>query len=353
MPLTRVPVGQFLDLAVSHPVIDVRSPGEYAHAHIPGAFTLPLFDDRERKEIGTIYKQRSRQDAIKTGLDFFGPKMRGMVTHVEKLLQKKACNNKKTILVHCWRGGMRSGAIGWLMDLYGFNVCLLEGGYKAYRNWVLDQFRKNYPFKLIGGYTGSGKTLVLKEMERLGYATLDLEGIAQHKGSAFGGLDNQLQPANEMFENLIADRLYRLTAQDPQAAIWVEDESQRIGDLNMPIELWHCFRTKPLYFLDIPFEQRADHIVQEYGNYSKERLINAIVRIQKRLGGLETRTAINYLLEDNLRNCFTILLKYYDKHYGKALDNRPNLPAVMRVISTKEVNAMQNCQKILQSDAQY
>jgi len=403
MAVIKVPIQEFLQLAQSHPVLDVRSPGEYQHAHIPDAVSFPLFSDEERKEVGTAYKQVSREEAIKIGLDFFGPKMRSMVEQAEKIggnWQKPVGNwqlavgkgeklnwqlaggkgeeeNTDTqheefansqlptanslansqlptansfvnsILVHCWRGGMRSAAIAWLLDLYGFKVYQLDGGYKAFRNWTLEQVRKDYAFRIIGGYTGSGKTFVLQELSKRGKSAIDLEGIAKHKGSAFGGLDRIPQPSSEMFENILASQLFRLTEKEAANEIWIEDESQRIGNLNMPYELWQVFRTKPLYFLDIPFEERLNNIVQEYGAHPKEALINAIVRIQKRLGGLETKTAVNCLIENDIKGCFDILLKYYDKHYTKALNLRPDLKEVMIKIEADKVDAKVNAIKIL------
>jgi tRNA 2-selenouridine synthase len=224
---------------------------------------------------------------------------------------------------------------------------LLDGGYKAFRNWVLEQFRKDFNFYVLGGYTGSGKTLVLHQLEKTGHAVLDLEGIANHKGSAFGALGMNPQPSSEMFENMVAKKLFELTREEAEKTIWIEDESQRIGNINMPAELWSKFRVKPLFFLDIPFEKRLDNIVKEYGVHSKEALLNAIVRIQKRLGGLETKTAVNCLLENDTRGCFEILLKYYDKHYSKALHNRPGLKEVIRQVPAENIDAISNTQKIL------
>lgn len=347
MPVTTVSIEEFLELSFVLPVLDVRSPGEFLHAHIPEAISLPLFNDEERKQIGTAYKQQSREDAIKIGLEYFGPKMRDMVEAAENIIQKEKQQSKKTFLIHCWRGGMRSGAVAWLLDLYGFEVYKLDGGYKSFRNWVLKQFEKDYNFQIIGGYTGSGKTLVLHELEKRGRSTIDLEAMANHKGSAFGGLERSGQPTTEMFENLLAIKLFQLTKNDHEKIIWVEDESQRIGDLNMPMCLWQRFRTKPLFFLCIPFEERLNHIVKDYGHYKKELLLNAIVRIQKRLGGLETKTAVNYLLENDIKSCFEILLKYYDRHYAKSLHNREQLKEVMREINLEDVNAIVNTQQIL------
>lgn len=347
MASQKLSIEEFLDLTLRYPVLDVRSPGEYTHAHIPGAVSLPLFDDEERKVVGTSYKQQSREAAIKIGLDYFGPKMRKMVEFVEQLVEQRNEAGDKTVLVHCWRGGMRSGAVAWLLDLYGFKVYLLEGGYKAYRNWVLEQFRQDFNFIVVGGNTGSGKTLVLEELRKRGHAVLDLEGIARHKGSAFGGMGKEPQPSTEMFENIAAFELFRMTRSNTDQLIWVEDESQRIGDLNMPIELWNTFRIKPLFFLDIPFEKRLDYIVKDYGVYPKEVLINAIVRIQKRLGGLETKTAVTCLLENDTKGCFEILLKYYDKHYRKALENRPHVDEVIQQIHADDINPRSNAQKLI------
>jgi tRNA 2-selenouridine synthase len=352
MPATRITIEEFLKLSEAHPVLDVRSEGEYTHAHIPGAVSLPLFSDEERKVVGTTYKQVSREAAIKIGLDYFGPKMRDMVEFVEKLKEDRK-DKSKTVLVHCWRGGMRSGAVAWLLDLYGFKVYLLDGGYKAFRNWALEQFKKDININVIGGYTGSGKTYVLHQLEKSGHPVIDLEGLANHKGSAFGALGMEAQPSNEMFENSIAKKIFELTKDNAERAIWVEDESQRVGNLNIPSELWTRLRARPLYFLDIPFEKRLDHIVKEYGVHTKEGLLNAIVRIQKRLGGLETKTAVNCLLENDTRGCFEILLKYYDKHYGKALHNRPTLKEIIREVPADDVDASTNTQKILSTAHEY
>jgi tRNA 2-selenouridine synthase len=185
--ITKLTVESFLELAEKHPVLDVRSPGEYQHAHIPGAYSLPLFTDEERKVVGTSYKKESRQQAIKIGLKYFGKKMVKMVEEVEVLVSSEQwlVHSNKTVLVHCWRGGMRSAGVAWLLDLYGFKVYTLVGGYKMYRRWVLEQFAKDYPFVVIGGYTGSGKTKLLEALKAKGESVIDFEAIACHKGSAF------------------------------------------------------------------------------------------------------------------------------------------------------------------------
>ncbi len=395
MAVTKITIDEFLLLAKTNPVLDVRSPGEYAHAHMPAAISLPLFNDEERAKVGTTYKQQSRENAIKIGLDFFGPNMRGMVEKVEEIvagsglrvtslnksnkLSSSQTSNPKlttpkletsnpkpetnnlhpltrkpaTILLHCWRGGMRSAAVAWLLDLYGFKVYTLIGGYKAYRNWVLNQFTKDYNFKIIGGYTGSGKTLLLHALAKENKSIIDLEGLAHHKGSALGALGNPPQPKQEMFENLLATQLAisnkainisePANCQLPTAnCIFFEDESQRIGNLQIPMPLWYSMRKAPVYFVDIPFEERLNYLTKEYGVHEKTGLVNAIMRIQKRLGGLETKNAINFLLENNFKESFRILLHYYDKWYAKGLYNRENAVDLIIPIVAEQVDTEKN-----------
>jgi tRNA 2-selenouridine synthase len=432
MAITKITIEEFLLLAKTNLVLDVRSPSEYIHAHIPNAKSLPLFNDEERKIVGTAYKQESKQVAIKLGLDFFGTKMKAMVELVEELVRSyglgvtgsnNASNFKKnnpsniitfesaekkidvkkpstlnfepsTILLHCWRGGMRSSGVAWLLDLYGFKVYTLVGGYKAYRNWVIQQFEKDYHFKIIGGYTGSGKTLLLHELAKQNNSIIDLEGLANHKGSALGGIGQAAQPSQEMFENLLAEELEakrrttddrRLTTDNSQETtedrqkiaedrqqelynesskyneltlnlkpsihlsadklldpVWLEDESQRIGNLQIPMPLWNTMRNSKVYFFDIPFEERLNYLTEEYGVHKKDELVTAIMRIQKRLGGLETKTAINFLLENNFKESFRILLTYYDKHYLKGLHNRENAEGLINTIVAEGVETERN-----------
>ncbi len=350
MPIQRITIEEFRKLAKTGLVLDVRSPAEYNHAHIPGATSLPLFSDEERKVVGTAYKQQGRQVAIKIGLDYFGVKMSRMVQQVEALIAEHDqhgphhAGNAVPLLVHCWRGGMRSAGVAWLLDLYGFKVFTLAGGYKAYRKWARDQFELPHPITVLGGYTGSGKTQVLALLKRAGVPVIDLENISNHKGSAFGGMGEPPQPQQEMFENLLAEALASTASkanQQPAAAatIWIEDESQRIGNLKIPDSFWKQMRSSEVLFLDIPFGERLDHLTAVYGRFEKEKLVNAIIRIQKRLGGLETKNAVQFLIEDNHKECFRILLTYYDKWYGKALYNRDNINTLLNKLPFEKVNA--------------
>jgi tRNA 2-selenouridine synthase len=364
MAVTKIDIDTFLSYDFKYPVIDVRSEGEYAHAHIPGAISLPLFDNEERKIVGTIYKQQSKQKAIKAGLAIFGKKMVEMVETVEKVLAGENGDAPKTVVVHCWRGGMRSGGVAWLLDLYGFKVYTIVGGYKAFRRWSLQQLEKDYPIKVLGGFTGSGKTGVLREMRKMNEVVIDLEDVAKHKGSAFGSIGMPAQPSQEMFEIILAlelkkanDTIQRRGAETQAAthrqqeshsnSIWVEDESQRIGLVNIPMVFFQSIRNKPVYFLEIPFEERLKHIGAEYGKGDKEELKNAILRIQKRLGGLETKMAVTYLSEGNLHEAFRILLKYYDKEYLKGLNKRDNLNDLLQTVKSETVDTLKNARCII------
>lgn len=353
--ITQIGIDEFLLLAKEHPVLDVRSPGEYTHAHIPHAHSLPLFSDDERKVVGTLYKQEGREPAIKVGLDYFGPKMGAIIAQTEKILAVHRIHpdiNRdripKTVLVHCWRGGMRSAGVAWLLDLYGFKVYTLLGGYKAYRNWALHQLSQPYNLHIIGGYTGAGKTQILHELHASGHATIDLEGIACHKGSSFGGLGEVPQPSQEMFENLLANDLYAITQNSPHnTPVWIEDESRRIGLINLPDAFWKTMQNASVYFMDVPFEQRLANITAIYGVFPKEELQKAILRIQKRLGGLNTKNAINFLQEDNFIECFRILLRYYDKYYAIALYDRKIIDNQLHTIACTHVDAIANSKSLI------
>jgi tRNA 2-selenouridine synthase len=272
--------------------------------------------------------------------------MKDMIVFAEEMLAKRNPESK-TILVHCWRGGMRSAGVAWLMDLYGFKVYTLVGGYKAFRNWVLKSFENKISYTILGGYTGSGKTIVLNELQSEGAAVIDLEGLAGHKGSAFGNIGLPKQPSQEMFENKLAVAIASTQKSYPGQTIWLEDESQRIGTVNIPQILWSHIRTCPVYFLDIPFEPRVNYLVDTYGKLDKTELGAAIERIQKRLGGLETKMALQYLEEGNLKACFSILLKYYDKQYGKGLANRPEPKPPVHKIESGVVDAKTNASLLL------
>ncbi|HEV2832996.1 MAG TPA: tRNA 2-selenouridine(34) synthase MnmH [Hanamia sp.] len=357
MPVEAVNIETFLNLSKDFPILDVRSPGEYLQAHIPGAFSIPLFTDEQRKIIGTAYKQESRQVAVNHGLNYFSERMKIISGEVADIIAGLKSKNVFSysplgaggLLIHCWRGGMRSEAVAWLLSLYGYKIYLLKGGYKSFRRWALKQFEKQYSFKILGGYTGSGKTEVLNAMKNKGKTVIDLEALANHKGSAFGSLGRSAQPSQEMFENLLAIELWKANFKKEAGyngneqtnlnnEIWLEDESRHIGSVGFSQSFWKQMRNADLYFLDIPFEERLKFIVSQYSCFDKKLLVTAIMKIQKRLGGLETKNAINFLLENKVTECFSILLHYYDKMYINALNSREDIPSLLNKIPCKTVD---------------
>jgi tRNA 2-selenouridine synthase len=350
MPQQKVDIVSFLRLAQTCPVFDVRSPSEFSYAHIPGANNLPIFDDSERADIGTLYKQVGREEAIEVGLKYFGPKLNDYIKQVNAVLKKYPQDCQK-VLIHCWRGGMRSSAMAWLLSFCGKEVVLLEGGYKNYRNWVIKQFDQPFKFNVLGGFTGSGKTEVLHEINKMGFAMIDLEGIASHKGSAFGALGQPMQPSQEQFENNLVQVLMKYTSLADSGVfvqnnpIWIESESQRIGLVNLTNAFYDRVIKGDLYVIHIPFEERLNFIIEQYGKFEREKLINAIMRIQKRLGGLDTKLAIQFIVEGDIASCFRVLLQYYDKEY---LHARKRIPRVSHEFQCEKVDALANAKILLQ-----
>lgn len=306
-------VEQFLEKSKTTPIIDVRSPGEFERGHIVGAVNIPLFENHERAEVGTRYKKVGKESAFLLGLDIVGTKLSGFVKKANKIAPEKE------VLVHCWRGGMRSGSFATLLSSAGMKVSLLVGGYKSYRNFILDELRKPLNIIVLGGKTGSGKTEILYELEKQGEQILDLEGLANHKGSAFGMLGQAPQPMTEHFENMLYAKLSKL---DPTRRIWVEDESKNVGCCNIPNELWQQMRTANVAYIDVDKEIRVKRLVQEYAHFSFGELKASTDRILKRLGGQYHKVAIEALENGNFSFGTDIALNYYDKSYLHGLSKR-------------------------------
>jgi len=299
-------ITEFLDLAETTSLVDVRSPAEFEHAHIPDAVNIPLFSNDERAVVGINYKKNGKDNAVISGLEIVGPKLASFVKEAKKLAPKKK------ILVHCWRGGMRSASMAWLFNTAGFEVSILEGGYKAYRQHIRSEFDKSAKLIVLGGYTGSGKTEVLKEIEMLGEQFLDLEGVANHKGSAFGAIGQLPQPTTEQFENDLA-KVWRKF--DLGETIWVEDESRQVGRCTIPENLFDKMRTSTLMKIIVPKKVREKRLVVEYGVFDKALLLHSIEKIERRLGGLRTQQSIEALENGDLGKVAKITLEYYDKAY--------------------------------------
>ena len=301
-------------LAADTPIIDVRSPGEFAQGHIPGAHSLPLFSNDERAIVGTLYKQQGRDVALLEGLRIVGPKLASIVEAARALAPDGR------IRVHCWRGGERSGSVAWLLDKAGFaEVITLRKGYKAFRTYVLDSFSAPIELRILGGYTGTGKTETLGHLYALGEQVIDLEALAHHKGSSFGALGEQPQPTTEHFENVLWQAMHKLDGSRP---VWLEDESVMIGRCKIPQVLYDRMRQTTLFFAEMSQEERADRLVVDYGKYPTEQLAEAVKRIEKRMGPQHCKAALLALKEGDLRTVALLTLTYYDKAYGRGAEER-------------------------------
>ncbi len=307
-----IQIEQFLTLAEKHPIIDVRAPSEFCQGHIPGASNIPLFSDEERKVVGTAYKQINKEAAMHKGLDFAGKKLVTLAKQGEK-----SAGKNKTLLVHCWRGGMRSKSMVWLFETMGITCYLLEGGYKTYRSFLLSQFEQSRKMTILGGRTGSGKTDILNHLEQMGEQVVDLEGLAHHKGSAFGALGEFPQPTTEQFEN----NLYRVVSRlNPKRLTWIEDESRNVGRCVIPGPFYQQMKECRIVFLDVSRELRAGHLVNHYAGYKPEELKECILKISKRLGGDRTREALESVESSDFYQTAMITLHYYDKTYMFSLE---------------------------------
>ena len=302
-------------------LIDVRSPGEFMHGHTPQALNLPLFTDEEREIVGITYKKFGKRPAIEKGLELVG---------FHKLVQEiRRLDLPFAVDIYCARGGMRSSSVAWLFELLGYQPALIDGGYKSYRRWVLKRLSQPYSLFVLGGETGSGKTKILKALAARGENVIDLEGLARHRGSVFGEIEQQ--PTQEQFENELAEQL----VQKKDRAIWVENESQRIGALTIPRFIFEQMRKAPMVVLQVPEEKRVQECLDEYLSLGAEKLSIAIVRLQRRLGGLETKKALDALAQNNFQECCRVLLRYYDKKYRYGMSQRD--PKSLTMLSSDTV----------------
>ncbi len=300
-------------LQATGPILDVRGPSEHGHGHIPGAVSFPIFSDEERAQVGICYKESGQDAAVELGFDIVGPKCGDFVRAA------KALAPDRHLRVHCWRGGMRSGSMGWMLEMAGFNVKTLEGGYKAYRRWVRQVLKEPTPLIVLGGMTGTSKTQILHELAALGEPVLDLEALANHRGSSYGALMLPPQPSTEHYENLIAEQCVLLGTDRP---IWVEAESRRVGTCRIPDEFFLQMEAAPTLEVLRSLEERLDLLVEIYGEADPQQLIKATERIRKRLGGQRTQTAVAAIYQGDLRTACSIILDYYDRTYRYDLERR-------------------------------
>ena len=326
-----IQIEEFLALAPEIPVADVRTPAEFDQGHIPQAHNLPIFTNEERVQVGTTYKQIGREEAILLGFEFTGPKWGTFIK------QALVFAPEKKIALHCWRGGMRSGAMAWALTLYGFEVYLLNGGYKSYRRWAIEQFSQAFNLLILGGMTGSGKTQILHAIKNSGEQMIDLEDLAQHQGSSYGSMGTLIQPSQEQFENNLA---YQLSKIDINKPLWLEDESRTVGKCSIPNPLWDQMRNAPVIKLNIPLEERIRFLTQEYGKLNPNFLIECTQRIGKRLGPEQTRDAVLAINENRMSDFIRLVLVYYDKTYttGQSMREKPSIYEVAGTLAADIAN---------------
>lgn len=296
--------------------VDVRSPAEFLTGHIPGAINIPLFNNEERAEIGTIYKQIDPKQAMARGLEIALPKWDNILAHLTSLAQAD-----KKIIIHCWRGGMRSGEVCRLAQESGLNPQRLHGGYKAYRRAIRAFIEQPRQLIIIGGKTGSGKTALLLALKEQGQQVIDLEGLAHHKGSVFGHINEQPQPTTEQFENNLHAELCRL---DPEQPILLENESHIIGSVHLPQALLLQMRAAPLIIVEVPLTARINRLISDYTHTDRAALIQAARRIEKKLTRPKLLKVIDFLEKDDFQQAAAILLGYYDRFYNRGLEKRQN-----------------------------
>ncbi|WP_329903829.1 tRNA 2-selenouridine(34) synthase MnmH [Porphyromonas pogonae] len=321
----EISIEEFLGKRRTYPVIDVRSPGEFMQGHIPGAYNIPLFTDAERSEVGTLYVQEGHTPAVEHGLQIVGPKM--------VQLAREAQAQGGELCLYCWRGGMRSGSMEWLFNTVGIKTWRLQGGYKAYRAHFDHILNNNkYTLRILGGPTGSGKTLILHQLCNKGEQVVDLEGLANHKGSIFGGLGQAPQPTTEQYINLLHDAFIDM---DPHKPIWLENESKLVGHVFIPDMLWTLMRSSRPIIIDIPVEPRAQHIFREYGSIDPLLLIEALGKIEKRMGNLLCTQAIEHVKSGDILSAIRDTLVYYDKAYQRSFDKQ-GLPPLLTIKGEKD-----------------
>lgn len=322
-------ITDFLLHSASYPVIDVRTPAEFLKGHIPGAINIPLFSNEERAVIGTLYKQQGQLAAVMKGLEMVGPRLTAYVSDVT------AVAPGRKVLMHCWRGGMRSGSFAQLLRACGFEVSTLKGGYKAFRTYVISQFSRPVQVHALGGLTGSGKTEILYELVKEGQQVIDLEGLAAHLGSAFGSLGRLVQPTQENFENLLGLEFSRLNAELP---VWLEDECINIGSVCLPQALWVQLKAALLFQVILPDELRKEHIMRQYGDLDRDFLKERFLRIEKRLGSELTLKAVTAVEEGRIFDALEIALAYYDKSYSKQLTKKDPLRLLQLKLHSLDFN---------------
>lgn len=326
-------ITDFLEKARSLPVIDVRSPAEYQRGHIPGAVNLPLFSNEERSIIGTLYLRKGSSEAMMKGLELIGPKMRNFAQSALGIAPGKEA------LLHCWRGGMRSNSMAWLLNTIGIRASTLEGGYRNYRRYVREYFEKPVNLKVIGGMTGSGKSEVLEALEQKGKQIIHLERLASHKGSVFGGIGMSPQPSTEQFENDLCGYIRQLNRDEP---VYVEDESLAIGRVFIPRPFFDQMSSAVLINLMVPLARRIRQLVRAYSAGDSAQLIAGVKHIERRLGLEHAAFVVEHIKNGEMELAVERVLKYYDKVYALSMTRNKRKEIIQQEITEENPEEIAN-----------
>jgi tRNA 2-selenouridine synthase len=328
----QVSIDDFLNLRKQLPVVDVRSEGEYQEGHVQSALNIPLLNNVERVAVGTDYKQKGQHEAIKTAFRLVGPRLFDIVTEAEKVGSE--------LLVHCWRGGMRSSNFCQFVGMSKVKTHQLVGGYKSYRHRALESFTLPFNLVVVGGCTGSGKSEILHALKKSGEQVIDLEGLAHHKGSAFGALMMPPQPTTEQFQNDLFEEILKL---DLSKRIWIEDESISVGKIILPEDFWRRMLGSPVIEINVGKEHRIQRLVKDYGQANQTEFLEAMTKITRKLGGQHFNAAKERLLAGDMASTIDILLTYYDKAYLRGLERNKH-----RIKSRIDWNGKETAQAVQQ-----
>lgn len=327
-------------------IIDARTPSEYALDHIPSSLNAPTMNDAERVLVGTTYKQLSAFEAKKRGAAIAA---RNIAMHIEQLFMDKPKDWQP--LVYCWRGGNRSGSMVTILRAIGWRAQQLQGGHKHYRQLVVDALTRlpsQFHYQVIGGATGSGKTRLLHFLAQQGAQVLDLEALACHKGSIFGGLAHQPQPSQKWFDSQLIDVLRHF---DPKQPIFVEAESKKIGQIHLPESLIEAIRRAPVWEIRLPMAERITYLLEDYANYvdHPDQLKQQMTYLLPLFG--HTQLAHWQALIDNRQfSCLTeqLLTLHYDPLYLRALQKQTEQRKAHHILSLPNLST-ETCLQVSQT----
>lgn len=338
-----------LDFSEFSEIIDVRSPEEYELDHIPGAINLPVLNNEERKQVGTIYKENPFE-ARKLGAALIS---KNVANHLEQKLHNNDSNYSP--LLYCWRGGMRSRSMTLILKSIGWNANVIQGGYRAFRQTVVCDLEtyftdKQLDFRVISGLTGVGKTRLLHAIRLAGGQILDLEGLANHKGSLLGNPPKETQPSQKKFETRLCHEMSQLDLSRP---IYVEAESNRIGNVHCPSGLWTALSSAKVTHIDLPINERIILLREDYPHFQDEpQQLLDLLDILARLRGHDQVAEWKDLIQKEHWDGFvkSILVNHYDLCYRKPGDEKSNYQPVsstVQIARTDQLSYAQAAQDVL------